>query len=337
MSDIPRFWRRRMALSYALLPFSWVFALGVRLRRWLYACGVFAVYRAPCLVMVVGNVSVGGNGKTPLVMALVRALRARGVAVGVVSRGYGGENRAVVEVCLDSEVGVVGDEALLMKRGCGVPVFVGRRRALAVAELLARYPEVQLVVCDDGLQHYALARDVEWVAMARDLGVGNGFLLPAGALREGVGRLALVDGVCVHGVGAVGVKMPAGVPVYELVERCVGMRFLNAQEYLPLADFMGVRLQALTAIARPERFLARLQALGLSVGAFRFLPDHAMLPESVADFAPDGYIVVTEKDAVKLSGWSVNLQARVVVLAYELLLPDEAVDAVFLKISKEKR
>ncbi len=105
---------------------------------------------------------------------------------------------------MDSDVGVVGDEALLMKRGCGVPVFVGRRRALAVAELLVRYPEVQLVVCDDGLQHYALARDVEWVAMARDLGVGNGFLLPAGALREGVGRLALVDGVCVHGVGGGG-------------------------------------------------------------------------------------------------------------------------------------
>ncbi|MDO5090680.1 MAG: tetraacyldisaccharide 4'-kinase [Cardiobacteriaceae bacterium] len=321
MSDIPGFWRRRGWLAWLLAPFALLFGLMVWLRRrWLRG----KARALPVPLVVVGNISVGGNGKTPVVMALVRALRARGWQVGVVSGGYGGAARkagAVCAVTAESDAAWVGDEPLLLARETGVPLWIGRERRAAAEALLAAHPGVQVIVADDGLQHYRLPRQVEWVVMAADLGVGNGWLLPAGPLREGVARVREADALLVVGDGAAADGVASGsVPRYRLRAEALAARWLCDGSVYPIGE---EALFVLTAIARGERVTAGVQAAGGVVADARYLPDHAAIPPQAADFAgAQGRIVVTGKDAVKLDGWPEALRARVVVLDYRLVLPE---------------
>ncbi len=330
MSDIPVFWRRQTLLAWLLWPVSCFVWLVVILKRRLYRLGVFKHYQAPVPVIVIGNITVGGNGKTPVVMALAQCLTRHGYQVGVVSRGYGGNAQTTCEVCSDSSAKVVGDETLMIKQRCQVPVFISKKRAEAVAALFKQYAQVQVIISDDGLQHYALGRSLEWVVIARDMGFGNGFLLPAGPMREPIRRLMGVDNVLLHGQGDF--ALPDNLDknkVWVLEQINGGLRRLTETNYQPITRFGDYdEYVGLTAIARPERFFQTLTALGIIVTQTKALPDHAMISPKEADFASSCYIIITEKDAVKTQNWPYALKARTLVLAHDLVLPSALINTV---------
>lgn len=299
---LPRLWYRRgLALPLLpLLPFSWLFAALSGLRRLAFRCGFLRAERLPVPVIVVGNLIAGGAGKTPLTLSLVTELQAKGWRPGIISRGHGGDTENAKLVDASGEASVFGDEPLLMARRSGAPVAVCRDRAAAGRLLLARHPECDVLIADDGLQHYGLARDVE-LAVFDARGVGNGFRLPAGPLREPLARLAVVDAVVLNGEGALP-ALPPGVPGFAM--RLAGETFVSvsdpARRCKP-GDLAGKSLHAFAGIGDPARFFRHLGALGLRVTEYP-LPDHHVF--TAADFAPaaGGVILLTEKDAVKCAG-----------------------------------
>jgi tetraacyldisaccharide 4'-kinase len=259
------------------------------LRRWLYSAGVFKAASIPATVIVVGNLVAGGGGKTPLTMAIVAHLKALGLRVGIVSRGYGRHLHDVREVGPKSMALEVGDEPLMMKRRCDVPVFVAPQRAEAAAALLAAYPATQVVVCDDGLQHAALARDIEICALdAR--GIGNGRLLPAGPLREAWPRA--VD-LLIH-TGQRSMAEGYGA------SRVLATHVVNALgAVMPLHALKARLVNAVAGIAQPQAFFDMLQDEGLNLGQTFALPDHTDF-ENWSAPAGNSPLLCTEKDAVKL-------------------------------------
>lgn len=297
---LPGLWyRRRLAVALLpLLPFSWLFLLLVALRRFLFRCGVLRSYCLPVPVIVVGNLTVGGSGKTPLVLWLVEQLRAQGWRPGVISRGYGGAVGGVQLVMTTSLSAEVGDEPLLLARRSGVPVFVGRDRGAAGRALLAAHPECDVIISDDGLQHYRLQRSVE-LAVFDARGAGNGSLLPAGPLREPLCRLAGVTAVVWNGCPETRAARAArALPQFAM--HLAGRRFvaLNDAQRVCDADVLrGKRLYAMAGIGDPQRF-SQLAALGLEFAAHPF-PDHHRYSAADLAFARDGVLLMTEKDAVK--------------------------------------
>ena len=299
---LPRLWyRRRLApVLLALVPLSWFFRLLVALRAALYRRGLLPSFRLPVPVVVVGNLTVGGSGKTPCVLWLVERLRAAGWQPGIVSRGHGGAKTAVHAVTSASSPALVGDEPVLLARRSGVPVFVGRDRVAAGRALLAAHPECSIVVCDDGLQHYRLRRTVE-IALFDGRGVGNARLLPAGPLREPVSRLARVAAVVWNAAPGARPKLSAASGVPQFSMRLIGRRFValgDRQRSCRADDLRGKRLYALAGIGDPARFFAQLAALGLVFEARPF-PDHHAFSAADLAFARDGVLLLTEKDAVK--------------------------------------
>ena len=282
-------WRCRGALAWLLLPVGAVFFLIAALRRRLYRSGVFRSTRLPVPVVVIGNITAGGSGKTPLVLWLVEELRRRGRRPGVISRGYGGSVEGVRKVSAGDAPTEVGDEPLLIRRRAGCPVFVGRDRVAAGRALLAAHSECDVIVCDDGLQHYRLVRDVEIVVVDRR-GFLNGWPLPAGPLREPVSRLRSVDAVVAHDwSGEADFRMT-------LAGDRLGLLAKVSRHATP-GDFAGKRLHAVAGIGEPRRFFDHLTALGLSFTAHAF-PDHHVY--GARDLVFDGdAILTTEKDAVK--------------------------------------
>jgi tetraacyldisaccharide 4'-kinase len=284
-----------------LLPLSVVFGLLVRLRHALYRLGVWRVGRLPVPVIVVGNLTVGGSGKTPLTIALVKSLRQAGFTPGIVSRGYGGSALAPMPVAADSDPAVVGDEPVLMARRAACPVWIGRERVVAARQLLAFHPEVDVLIADDGLQHLALVRDVELVVVDAERGFGNGWLLPAGPLREPLARLAQVDAVVINGERSAALgRLPADCPKFEM--QLSGARFVNLADPAQcvaaahFTDGFGAdALHAIAGIGHPERFFKQLAKLGINAISHAF-PDHHAFVE--ADL-PAGNVLMTEKDAVK--------------------------------------
>lgn len=315
---LQRAWLRRGLLAWLLLPLSALYAAVTLLHRMLYRSGLRRAQRLPVPVVVVGNVVAGGAGKTPVVMAIVRHLRQRGVTVGVVSRGYGRSGADAIEVHAADEAQRTGDEPLLVKRACGVPVFVAPRRADAARALLRAYPATRVIVSDDGLQHHALARDIE-VCVFDARGIGNGWLLPAGPLREGWPRQ--VDLVLAHGA-------PPGIGGHVLQRELAAhaMRADGAQCSLAELGRTG-DLHALAGIARPESFFAMLRAAGVPLAATHALPDHHDFNVGLP-LPADATLVCTEKDAVKLwrtrpDAWAVPLQVTLpsgFVAAFDRLL-----------------
>jgi tetraacyldisaccharide 4'-kinase len=269
----------------------------VALRRLLYRVGVLKATRLPVPVIVVGNLTVGGSGKTPLALALVAWLRQAGHSPGLVSRGYGGHARELMPVRPDSDPALVGDEPVLLARRSGCPVWIGRRRAQAGQQLLAFHPEVDVILTDDGLQHYALARDMEIVVVDGERGFGNGRLLPAGPLREPLSRLAEVDAVVVNG-GAGGPPLP--VPAFSMALAGHGLVNLARPDLVvPPSHFRGGRVHALAGIGNPQRFFDHLTALGLEIEPHPFPDHHAFMATDL----PPGTVIMTEKDAVKCAAF----------------------------------
>lgn len=289
--SVETIWRERGPSAWFLLPFGILFFVIAALRRAFYRFGILRTQRLPVPVVVVGNITAGGSGKTPLVIWLVEELGRRGRKPGVISRGYGGSVEGVREVSHGDTPAVVGDEPLLIARRAGGPVFIGRDRAAAGRALLAAHPECDVIVCDDGLQHYRLARDVE-IAVVDRRGFGNGWPLPAGPLREPVSRLSGVDAVVANGwAGDAGFRMALA-----------GDRFkaLDGERACGASELAALRLHAVAGIGEPQRFFDHLAALGLRFEAHAFPDHHAYVAEDLA-FAGDA-ILTTEKDAVKFGG-----------------------------------
>lgn len=302
---LQRTWMRRRAAAWALLPVSLAYGGLVALHHALYASGLKKRYRARVPVVVIGNVVAGGAGKTPVVLETVEHLRGRGLSVGVVSRGYGRSDGGCHEVRPDDDPARTGDEPLLLRHRSGVPVFVAARRAEAAEALLQAYPRTHVIVSDDGLQHHALARDIE-VCVFDGRGVGNGFLLPAGPLREPWPRP--VDFVLTHGGfrGVPGHAMQRTLAAF--AQRADGTKRL-------LVEFRGTPFHALAGIARPDTFFTMLREAGLEPAVTHALPDHHGFAD--ADRLPrDAVLLCTEKDAVKLwrlrpDAWAVPLQLAI--------------------------
>jgi tetraacyldisaccharide 4'-kinase len=291
------------------MPLALVFRALVVLRGALYRSGLLRVERLPVPVIVVGNINVGGSGKTPLTITLVQWLRLAGLRPGIVSRGYGGSAGIPMPVMPDSDPALVGDEPVLLARRALCPVWIGRKRAAAARQLLAFHPEVDVLIADDGLQHLALARDVELVVVDAARGFGNGWPLPAGPLREPVSRLARVDAVVVNGVATPALDFPC--PSFAM--HIVGARFVNlaepercvTAEYFK-ADTGREPLHAIAGIGHPERFFRQLTELGLAATTHAFA-DHHVFRESDL---PHGTVLMTEKDAVKCAVIGNRLKRR---------------------------
>jgi len=323
-------WQPKLTPATALLlPVSWLFGWLEGARRALYRAGVLHGTRLPVPVVVVGNLTVGGTGKTPLVIALVQALREAGRRPGVISRGHGGSASAGVpfEVSESSTAAQSGDEPLLIRRRAGCPVFVSRDRPAAGAALLATYPDTDVIVTDDGLQHHALARDFE-LALFDARGAGNGRLLPAGPLREPLARAASVDALVVNGETA----LPLPQPAWHMI--------LVAQDFYLLADPVvrlnpadfalrhGARLAALAGIGSPARFFATLRALGLHFSEHPY-PDHHAFSAADLQAIAAPVIVMTEKDAIKCAQFG---DARIWVLPVTARVEPGLLHAILEKI-----
>jgi tetraacyldisaccharide 4'-kinase len=301
--------QRRGWQAWLLRPVSWVYGLLMALRSRLYEWGVLPSSRLPVPVIVVGNVVVGGAGKTPTVISLVKHLLAQGWNPGVVSRGHGRQSDAVQAVTTNTPTSDSGDEPALIHRATGVPVFVARQRATAARALLAAHPSVNLLLCDDGLQHLALVRDIA-IAVFDERGSGNGWLLPAGLLREpwpprrgAAFRPDMVLRQYRDGTPPTSITSVPGIPVFTAVRRlarhAVG---LNGQT-IAMEQLQGQAITAVAGIARPAVFFDMLRACGLTLAREVALPDHAP-PAAYAALCKNSntVLVCTEKDAVKFWG-----------------------------------
>lgn len=289
----PRFWQSINVIAVVLLPVAWLFGLIVFIRRWWYRIGLSSQYNAPVPVIVVGNITAGGAGKTPLVIVLAKYLQARGIAVGVLCGGYGGSARGGAPIWVDahSEAHVAGDEAVLIAGQTGLPVVSSKDRA-AGAQLLAT--KCHCVICDDGLQHYRLARDFELLVVDAERRFGNGLMLPAGPLREPLSRQTTVDLVCYSGE-----NHPS--PGYQL--RAEALVNLHSQSRTTLASFGHRRIHAVAGIAYPDKFFQTLRSHGFDV-IEHALPDHYQFTSESLSFDEKLPIVMTEKDAVKCAGFA---------------------------------
>ena len=315
-------WQHKGLLAVALLPLSWLYAGLGALRRNLYRVGLFKRYRAPVPVVVVGNVIAGGAGKTPVTMHLVQALQAQGWRPSVISRGSGrtastntSASPAALAVSPNSDPADVGDEPLLIAQRTGVPVFVARLRAHAAQAALLADPAIDILVCDDGLQHLALARDIE-IAVFNQHGVGNGWQLPAGPLREPWPRA--LDFAVYSGQPAPQFQsqlQSSGASAWPQTRRLADYAIRRDGSTTPLASLRTQPVQALAAIAYPQEFFAMLGEQGLQLAQSYALPDHAnladaallqplgILPPLATAAAPTiepPVLLCTEKDAHKL-------------------------------------
>ena len=306
-------WTRRGPLACALLPLAALYGALSHLRGALYRRGWRSAARLPVPVIVIGNVIAGGAGKTPVTLAVAEHLKARGWQPGIVSRGHGRQSDDCREVMPEGDAAQTGDEPLLLRRRAGVPVFVARRRAQAARALLAAHPHCDILLCDDGLQHLALARDVEVVVFdAR--GAGNGWLLPAGPLREPWPRPAHL--VLQTEPAAAPLALPPGAQGFE-ARRALAHEAVRADgTRVPLATLRGQPLAALAGIARPEAFFAMLRAAGLTLAQTHALPDHADFKNWQRPPGENETLLCTEKDAVKL--WPLMPAALAVPLALDV-------------------
>jgi len=319
-SRLQRAWYGDSALAWLLLPLTALYAGVSALRRRLYRSGWLRVQRVEVPVVVVGNLTAGGTGKTPVTLWLAEALRRRGLRPGIVSRGYGGvAGRTPVQANADSDPAIVGDEPLLMAARSRCPVVVHPDRVAAAGELLSM--GVDVILSDDGLQHYRLARDFEIAVVDGERGFGNGRQLPAGPLREPASRLDSVDRVLVNLPDA-----DAAPPAFLPAARTTGFHLvdhelvsLDGKTSRSFDELRGRPVHAVAAIGNPERFFRLLERRGLEVIRHPF-PDHAVLTAKHVAYDDGLDVVMTEKDAVKCRRFA---SARLWYLPVDVVMHDE--------------
>ncbi|MBC3381023.1 tetraacyldisaccharide 4'-kinase [Serratia fonticola] len=310
---IERIWSGSSLVYLLLLPLSWLYGLVSGLIRLSYRCGLRKSWRAPVPVVIVGNLTAGGNGKTPMVIWLVEQLQQRGYRVGVVSRGYGGKS-AVYPLVLDAQTTTrqAGDEPVLIFQRTGAPVAISPKRAEAVQALLNQ-DKLDLIITDDGLQHYALQRDFELVVIDGVRRFGNGWWLPAGPMRERVSRLKTVDACVANG----GVAQPGEIAMKLQAQDAVN---IASGERRPAIELPHV--VAMAGIGHPPRFFATLEKLGVEVDREVAFADHQEYNHGqLAALASQGQtLLMTEKDAVKCRAFA---QPDWWYLPVEAVLPTE--------------
>jgi len=307
----PRHWQTRGPLAMLLLPLAALLATVAAARRLAYRGGLLRARRAGVPVIVVGNITAGGTGKTPLVLWLAQFLRQRGRHPGIVSRGYGAARTDPRAVPAGSAPHEYGDEPCLLAGRAGCPVWVGTDRAATAHALRTAHPEIDVIISDDGLQHYRLARDFEIALIDGARGLGNGWPLPAGPLREPASRLAAVDAVVVNG-GPVAGAWPQAITM-----RLQGHDFHNLrdpQQVVQAAHFRKQQVHAVAGIGNPQRFFAHLQRLGLACTMHEFPDHHAYTPRDL-QFAGADHVVMTEKDAVKCTAFATERHWALIVNA----------------------
>lgn len=285
-------WQRRGVIACLLWPLSFIFNLLIVTRLALYALGIFRITILPVPVIVVGNIFVGGTGKTPLVIWIIQLLQEQGWKPAVISRGYGTSDQQVRAVEKNSHPHEVGDEPLLIAKRTGVPVFIGRDRAAAGLALLKAHPSVNIIISDDGLQHYALGRNIE-IQLSDSRGNGNGWLLPAGPLREPATRQSdfYVVNTTEESAGDAYVMQLIPVDAERLSDR---------SQRQSLRDFSFVQsVAAVAGIGHPERFFATLRSHGINLTTTQALPDHFDYATNPFADIQANTILITEKDAVK--------------------------------------
>lgn len=341
--------KRATLLRAILFGLSQVFEIIVKLRRFLYNVRILRDSTLGIQVIAVGNLTVGGTGKTPVVLAITRLLGQSGWRCGIISRGYSrrvanNELRkratAVIHVVpISSEPVLVGDEALLLAQRSGVPVYVSADRAAAARSLLQHHPEVDVLICDDGLQHYALHRDLEICVIDGARGLGNGALLPAGALREPVRRLTDVDAIVINRTVSAGQlnRGPAirDVRIYSMTLGNESLMRVSDDQVMSieqgLAGFSTKRMLAIAGIGNPARFFAHVSSLGFKPAESRAFPDHH--PFAATDFSryDAGIILMTEKDAVKCKAFADD---RMWFMRVDAILPEAFGEFILKRLSE---
>ena len=302
-ATLQRAWMHRGALACLLWPVAWAYSSLVRLRRQLFRWGILKTQRVPAVVIVVGNVMAGGVGKTPSVISIVRHLQAQGRKVGVVSKGYGRQSKDCLEVQSETSVHACGDEPLLIHKATQAPVLVAPSRWVASTALLNRYPDTEIIVCDDGLQDYTLHRDIE-ICVFDDRACGNGWLLPAGPLRDHWPRPRMA--MCGANAENLLLINTGNTPVTGQfqAQRSLGEGLKDIQgntvAWSQLAQWQGLPLKALAGIARPAVFFQMLRENGVVLAQTQALPDHFHIaPDTLTALQPC-QIICTEKDASKV-------------------------------------
>ncbi len=320
MERLQQHWYRITPLHLLLYPLSLIFRLLAALRRTLFRCGLLASVKLPVPVIVVGNITVGGTGKTPLTLWLVQQLIAAGRHPAIISRGYRSEGHAAArEVRPEDDAHAVGDEPLLMARRGLCPVWIGRDRPAVAQALLQAHPECDVIISDDGLQHYRLQRDFEIVVIDGARRFGNGLLLPAGPMREPVARLRTVDAVVVNGSSP---STASEIPMS--LHGTVFRNLLEPAQTRSATDFSGMQVHAIAGIGHPERFFRHLQLLGLQPVTHAFPDHHAYTPEDISPADADA-VLMTEKDAVKCAAfatgqhWVLQVDAQVALTLFNLI------------------
>lgn len=334
MSGIEKIWYQGGPGMIALLPAAWLFRGVVAFRRWLYRRGFLKINHFPVPLIVVGNITIGGTGKTPFVIWLVRHLRGAGYRPGIVSRGYRGKATAWPQmVTAESDPSRVGDEAVLLAQRCRCPVAVAPDRSAAVRMLLEN-GDCDIIISDDGMQHYAMGRDIEIVVVDGERRFGNGQLLPAGPLREPVDRLREVNLVIVNG-GEVRSEESSltvmGSYLYNLAE---------PSRRTEISRFGGQSVHAVAGIGHPERFFDLLRDNGIDVISHPFGDHHAFNADELV-FGDDKAVLMTEKDAVKCAPfamahhWVVGIETAPDAQAIERL--DGLLDEINVRVDERVR
>lgn len=308
LHQLPQYWQKTHAVTFLLWPIEWLYRFSLLLRRFFYAIGIFKKHRLKTTVIVVGNVVAGGGGKTPLTIALVKRLTQQGFKVGVISRGYGRKSSETQVVSASSVPADVGDEPLLIYQKCQVPVVVSRIRIDAAQHLMHCFPEVQILLCDDGLQDLSLLRDIEICVMDAQ-GIGNGHLLPAGPLRETWPRKTQL---LLH------TQSRTLTEGFESKRKLSPWAISKSGDPINMADLAMHPIEVVSGIAKPQAFTQMLLDLGFQIQKNTALPDHDDFSDWQATY-PNLPLLCTEKDAVKL--WQQNPKALAVPLIFE---PEEA-------------
>lgn len=328
-------WFKHPILFWLLIPFSLLYAVVTVIRRYFYKIGLFSAYQSPVPVLIIGNLTVGGNGKTPLAIWLVELLKQRHITVGVISRGYGSKAPYYPFLVNQSnDATVTGDEPLLIHKRTGVDVVIASNRQLAIELLLTTNPQIQLIISDDGLQHYALKRDIEWVVVDANKKFGNQWLLPAGPMRESTKRLAHIDAVIFnHGHinayldnnSTINTKVseldknPIVITASMSLEANFAINILTGEKK-SLEAFTDVH--AIAGIGFPERFFNLLIAHRITLISTTSFADHHAYVATDFDFllnslTDDTPLLMTEKDAIKCTHiatanwWYVPIESKI--------------------------
>lgn len=323
-----REWQRNSPWQLLLRPLSWLFQLVVSIRRFAFRRGLLASTRLGVPVLVVGNITVGGSGKTPLVLALALRLRAAGYQPGIITRGYrprsaaGARPPPITHVLADAGAEPVSDEAALLAARSEVPVYAGVDRPAVAQALLAAHPQVNVILSDDGLQHYALHRDLEICVIDGERGLGNGALLPAGPLRETSQRLREVDALVINGAAGAPVEGAAGARSFAM--QLGNESFISLHDGRALAPtdwqraFAGRRIAMVAGTGNPGRFFSHLARLRIDGATHAFADHHPYTSADLAGIDAE-VIVMTEKDAVKCGRFA---DQRLWFMRVDAILPE---------------